>query len=72
VDGYATVGRKLRQYNSRTVSMLDPSILNSTSSYLGSSHLSDYRNGLNDHTGSLSSRSIRYRNSSVPRSPTNI
>lgn len=33
VDGYATVGRKMRQYNSRSVSLLDPSIINTTNSY---------------------------------------
>lgn len=38
VDGYATVGRKMRQYNSRSVSLLDPSIINSTNSYASSDH----------------------------------
>ncbi len=55
VDGYATVGRKLRQYNrNATVSMLDPTLFNSTNSYLASSHLTDYRNGSSDQNGSIS------------------
>lgn len=28
IDGYATIGRKMRQYNNRTVSLLDPTITN--------------------------------------------
>ena len=34
VDGYATIGRKMRQYNSRSVSLLDPNIINSTNNYV--------------------------------------
>jgi len=33
IDGYATVGRKTRQYNARSVSLLDSNIINTTSSY---------------------------------------
>jgi hypothetical protein len=33
VDGYATVGRKTRQYNTRSVTMMDPSIISSSNSY---------------------------------------
>lgn len=33
IDGYATIGRKTRQYNTRSVSLLDPNIINSSNSY---------------------------------------
>lgn len=83
VDGFA-VGRKLRQYNSRTVSLLEPTI-NSMNSY-------DHHNRVNEYMDLNSSllrfvstnqlnysclyillinlicRNTRYRNSSVPRS----
>lgn len=38
VDGYATIGRKMRQYNSRTVSLLDPTTINSTNNYVSDHH----------------------------------
>lgn len=38
VDGYATIGRKMRQYNARSVSMLDPSIINSSNNYATDHH----------------------------------
>ena len=38
VDGYATIGRKMRQYNSRSVSLLDPNTINTTNSYSNEHH----------------------------------
>lgn len=38
VDGYATIGRKTRQYNSRSVSLLDPNTINSTNNYVNEHH----------------------------------
>jgi serine/arginine repetitive matrix protein 2 len=38
VDGYATIGRKMRQYNTRSVSLLDPNIINSSNNSYLSEH----------------------------------
>lgn len=56
VDSYATIGRKMRQYNARSASLLDPSIINSASNGYTTSHLSEHRNlnGYGDLNGSLS------------------
>lgn len=55
VDSYATIGRKMRQYNARSASLLDPSIINSSNGYT-SSHVSEHRNlnGYGDLNGSIS------------------
>jgi hypothetical protein len=45
VDGYATVGRKMRQYNTRCVSMLDPNSIN-----LSNNYASDHHNRMNGFT----------------------
>jgi hypothetical protein len=60
VDGYATIGRKLRQYNTRSVSLLDPSIIGTSSgasSYHDShgshrSHVNGYGGDSNGNTSS--------------------
>ncbi|CRK91800.1 CLUMA_CG005428, isoform E [Clunio marinus] len=60
VDGYATIGRKMRQYNTRSVSLLDPTLINSSSDH-------HHRiNGYSDINENVS-RNSRFRNSSVPR-----
>lgn len=68
VDSYATIGRKMRQYNTRSVSLLDPSIISSSSgsnsytntlhdSHLSSSHRSHHLNGYGgDGSATTSSR----------------
>lgn len=38
VDGYATIGRKMRQYNTRSVSLLDPTLINASSNYANDHH----------------------------------
>lgn len=38
VDGYATIGRKMRQYNTRSVSLLDPTLINATNSNYANDH----------------------------------
>lgn len=38
VDGYATIGRKMRQYTSRSVSLLDPNTISSTNNYNNEHH----------------------------------
>lgn len=38
VDSYATIGRKMRQYNSRSYTMLDPNLLNSSNNYTAGEH----------------------------------
>lgn len=55
VDSYATIGRKMRQYNARSASLLDPSTINSSNGYT-SSHVSEHRNlnGYGDLNGSIS------------------
>ena len=55
VDSYATIGRKMRQYNARSASLLDPSIINSSNGYT-SSNVSENRNlnGYGDVNGSIS------------------
>lgn len=59
VDSYATIGRKMRQYNSRTVSLLDPNTINSTNNYVSDHH---HRvNGYADLNDSFS-RFVSYRN----------
>lgn len=58
VDGYATIGRKMRQYNTRSVSLLDPSILGTSSGAHDRDHSShrSYVNGYGgDSNGNLSS-----------------
>lgn len=46
VDGYATIGRKMRQYNMRSVSLLDPSTIGASSNYGNDHHRS---NGYGDY-----------------------
>lgn len=51
VDSYATIGRKMRQYNSRSVSLLDPNIINSSNNYVANDHhprTNGYMNDVND------------------------
>lgn len=63
VDGYATVGRKMRQYNTRSVSLLDPSIINSSNNYISDHH---HRvNGYADINESVS-RFVSYANNRLP------
>lgn len=50
VDGYATIGRKMRQYNTRSVSLLDPSIMNTTNNYSNDHH--HRMNGYGDYNES--------------------
>lgn len=38
VDGYATIGRKMRQYNTRSVSLLEPSVMSASSNYGNNDH----------------------------------
>ncbi|KAL7024768.1 hypothetical protein ACKWTF_013190 [Chironomus riparius] len=59
VDGYATIGRKMRQYNTRSVSLLDPNIINSSHN-----NYDHYRVNGNTESNGNSTRSLR---SSVPR-----
>lgn len=50
IDGYATIGRKMRQYNNRTVSLLDPTIINGyTSSNQQRSNGLDSSNGVSKY-----------------------
>lgn len=58
VDGYATIGRKMRQYNTRSVSLLDPSIIGTSSNLHDSisshrSHVNGY--GVDSSSGTSSS-----------------
>lgn len=64
VDSYATVGRKMRQYNSRSVSLLDPSIINSTNNYVSDHHhrVSSGYTDLNE----TASRFVSYTNNKLP------
>lgn len=47
VDGYATIGRKMRQYNTRSVSLLDPNTISSSNNY-GNEHHHPRVNGYTD------------------------
>jgi serine/arginine repetitive matrix protein 2 len=56
VDGYATIGRKMRQYNTRSVSLLDPSLINATSS---NNYANDHHHRVNGY-GDSNESSSRY------------
>ncbi|KAG5671704.1 hypothetical protein PVAND_001887 [Polypedilum vanderplanki] len=64
IDGYATIGRKMRQYNTRSVSLLDPNIINSSNN---SSYLNDNYHRMNGTTTENNSNLSRSLRSSVPR-----
>lgn len=53
VDGYATIGRKMRQYNTRSVSLLDPNIINSSNN-----HYDHYRVNGNIETNGSTTRYV--------------
>ncbi|KAG4075968.1 hypothetical protein HA402_003794 [Bradysia odoriphaga] len=67
LDSYATMGRKPRAYENRSKSLMDSSIISSANS---STYRRDHR-GTVDY-GTLTRPSIRYRTSSISRSPTNL
>lgn len=63
VDGYATIGRKMRQYNSRSVSMLDPNTISASNNYATEHH---HRvNGYADLNETYS-RFVSYSNNKLP------
>lgn len=64
VDGYATIGRKMRQYNSRSSSLLDPNLINSSNSYVAADHHHRF-NGYADLTDTVP-RFVSYSNNRLP------
>lgn len=63
VDSYATIGRKMRQYNARSVSMLDPNTINASNNYSTDHH---HRvNGYADLNETYS-RFVLYNNNKLP------
>lgn len=63
VDGYATIGRKMRQYNARSVSMLDPNTINASNNYSTEHH--HRLNGYADLNETYS-RFVSYSNNKLP------
>ncbi|KAJ6640203.1 hypothetical protein Bhyg_12952 [Pseudolycoriella hygida] len=68
LDSYATLGRKPRAYENRSKSLMDSSVIASANN--STTYKRDHRGTV--EYGTLNRPSIRYRTSSISRSPTNL